>query len=99
MLDAAQWGVIALSPSDFTIATIASIVEYVVDDLCDYDRQGYRVVIVGSSAFDGFGLWDPLLTREFTRRSHAGFDRFDVVGASARSFGEFLGAAEPAALR
>jgi hypothetical protein len=98
MLEAAHWGVVVLPPSDFAIGTIASIIEYVVDDLCDYARQGYGVVIVGSSAIDGFGVWEPWLTREFDRRNHEGFARFDVAGGTARSFAEFLGATEPAAL-
>ena len=49
MLDAADFGVIVLPPSDFEIATIAGIVEYVVDDLVDYRNNGYRVVVIGSS--------------------------------------------------
>jgi hypothetical protein len=98
MLEAEQWGVIVLPPSDFAIGTIASIVEYIVDDLCDYARQGYGIVIVGSSAIDGFGVWEPWLNREFDRRDHQGFARFDVAGETARSFADFLGASEPAAL-
>lgn len=99
MLDAANWGIVVLPPVDFPSSTLPGIVEYVVDDLCDYAREGYRVAIIGSSAIDGFGVWDRLLVAEFDRRGHDGFERFDVVGATAGSFADFLDASEPAALR
>ena len=99
MLDAADWGIVVLPPSDFPSTTLPSIVEYVVDDLCDYSREGYRVVIVGSSAIEGFGIWEDLLVAELERRGHPGFERFDVAGATALEFAAFLSARDPSALR
>lgn len=98
MLDAADFGVVVLPPADFVIGTIAGIVEYAVDDLADYRRSGYRVVVVGSSAVVQFGVWSGLVDAEMLRRGLAEFERFDVSGASRDDFAAFLGATTPPAL-
>ena len=98
MLNAADFGVVVLPPSDFAIGTIAGIVEYAIDDLADYRRSGYRVVVVGSSAVAQFGVWSGLVAAEITRRELAEFERFDVDGASAEDFAAFLDATTPPAL-
>lgn len=97
-LEAHQFGIIVLPPSDFTVNSIGSIVEYVVDDLTDYERNGYRVVEIGSSEVAGFGTWHAVVAADLQRRSHAGFEQFDVVGASLADFEAFLGASLPPAL-
>lgn len=98
MLDAADFGVVVLPPSDFAISTIAGIVEYAVDDLVDYRTSGYRVMIVGSATLAQFGVWSDLLDAEITRRGQSPFERFDVDGATAESFSAFLAASVPPAL-
>lgn len=97
MLDAADFGVVVLPPSDFVIDTISSIVEYVVDDLVDYRSNGYRVVVIGASDVDQFGVWLNHVDHELNRRSADPFDVFDIVGAVAADLQRFLDAALPAA--
>ena len=97
-LEAHQFGIIVLPPSDFTLPSIDSIVEYVIDDLADYERNGYRVVEIGSSALDGFGTWHDVVAADLERRGRAGFERFDVVGATLTEFEAFLAASPPPAI-
>ncbi len=98
MIAAADFGLVVLPPSDFEIPTIERIVEYVVDDLVDYRSNGYRVVLVGSSAIVQFGIWDDHVQAEVARRSIASFERFDIVGSTPESFTAFLEASVPPAL-
>lgn len=98
ILGTSGFGVVILPPADFTISTIAGIVEYAVDDLVDYRTSGYRVVAVGSSSLEQFGVWDDLISGELARRSIEPFERFDVNGASSDEFAAFLGSSVPGAL-
>jgi hypothetical protein len=97
-LEAHHFGIIVLPPSDFTLPSIGSIVEYVIDDLTDYERNGYRVVEIGSSALAGFGTWRNVVAAELERRGHVGFERFDVTDATRAEFEAFLAAPWPPAL-
>lgn len=97
-LDAEQFGVIVLPPSDFEIATIGSIVEYVVDDLVDYRSKGYAVVVIGSSDLPQLGVWSDHVDHEVARRGIARFDAFDVSALDATAFEAFLAAVQPPAL-
>lgn len=90
ILQANHYGMIVLPPDDFDVPTIASIVEYVVDDLAEYAAQGYRVVIVESSDRPGRGVWRPVLDPELDRRAGLALERIDVVGLDAEAFLEFL---------
>ncbi|CAB4872867.1 unannotated protein [freshwater metagenome] len=98
MLDAANFGVVVLPPADFAISTIASIVEYTIDDLVDYRASGYRVVVVGTSAVAQFGVWIDHVHAEIERRAIDPFEVFDIVGATGESFQRFLDASVPSAL-
>ncbi len=98
MLDAADFGVVVLPPSDFSISTIAGIVEYVVDDLVDYRSNGYRVVVIGSSAITQHGVWLDVVNEQMTRRALDPFEGFDIVGATSEGFQAFLDASVPSAL-
>ena len=98
MLEAADFGVVVLPPSDFAISTIAGIVEYVVDDLLDYRSNGYRVVIIGTSAITQYGVWLDVVNAEMTRRALDPFEGFDIVGATSDGFQAFLDASVPSAL-
>ena len=89
-LESAEFGVIILPPSDFVVSTIDRIVEYVVDDLADYPRNGYRIVAVGSSEVVQFGLWAEVLEAELERRGLTPFERFDVATQGEAAFDEFL---------
>ena len=97
-LDDADFGVIVLPPSDFTVATIASIVEYVVDDMVDYRSKGYAVLVIGSTNLAQFGVWIDHVDREVGRRGIAPFDRFDVAGTIVAELIECLVAAVPSKL-
>lgn len=97
MLDAADFGVVVLPPSDFVISTISSIVEYVVDDLVDYRSNGYRVVVIGTSDVDQFGVWINHVDHELSRRSADPFEVFDIVGAIEEDLQRFLDASLPPA--
>lgn len=98
VLETAQWGVIVPPPSDFAVSTIEGIVEYMVDDLCEYRASGYRVVIIGTSAIEQFGVWAAVVDGEIARRGAVDFERFDVAGASRSDFEAFLRDPLPAAL-
>lgn len=95
LLDAADFGVIVLPPSDFEISTIGSIVEYVVDDLVDYRAKGYAVVVIGDSALPQFGVWSNHIDHEVARRNIDRFDAFDVRALDEPAFAAFLAAAVP----
>ena len=98
MLLAAQYGVVVLPPSDFELATIESTVEYAVDDLADYRRNGYRVIVVGDSSLADDGVWASLIAAEVTRRSIESFEQIDLAGCTEAEFASFLAIA-PAAAR
>ena len=98
LLEAAGFGLVVLPPADFVLRTIARIVEYTVDDLEDYRANGYRVVIVGSSRANQFGVWLEHVGHEVAKRAIEPFELFDIVGATQESFQRFLGASVPAAL-
>lgn len=98
MLADAQFGVVVLPPADFTVSTIAGIVEYAIDDLADYRSSGYRVVVVGSAQLPQFGVWSDVVDAEITRRGIEPFEQFDVAGATADAFSAFLAASTPPAL-
>jgi len=80
LLDDAEFGIIVLPPSDFAVPTIASIVEYVVDDLADYRAKGYVVLIVGHSGLPDFGVWLSHVDGEVARRGIPPFTSFDTAG-------------------
>lgn len=96
-LESHRFGVIVLPPSDFSLSSIGGIVEYVIDDLTDYVRNGYRVVEVGSSELVGFGTWHDIVALDLARRGQEGFEQFDVAGMSPADFDSFLAASIPAA--
>ena len=98
MLEAAEFGVVVLPPSDFAMSTIAGIVEYVVDDLVDYRSNGYRVVVIGTSALTQYGVWLDVVNAQMTRRALDPFEGFDIVGATSEGFQAFLDASVPSAL-
>ncbi len=98
LLDAAEFGIVVLPPADFVLERIARTVEYTVDDLVDYRDNGYRVVVIGSSAVAQFGVWDEYLQAELGRRGIEPFERFDVAGSTRADFRMFLGASVPKAL-
>ncbi len=98
MLEAADFGVVVLPPSDFAISTIAGIVEYVIDDLVDYRSNGYRVVVIGTSAITQYGVWLDVVNAEMTRRALDTFEGFDIVGSTSEGFQAFLDASVPLAL-
>ncbi|MEO6126589.1 MAG: hypothetical protein ABIR32_23045 [Ilumatobacteraceae bacterium] len=99
LLDDAAFGVVVLPPSDFTVSTIGSIVEYVIDDLVDYRNKGYAIVVVGSTRLPQFGVWSDHVDAETTHRGIDPFDRFDVDGTTEADLVAFLSAAVPSAVR
>jgi hypothetical protein len=97
-LEAATFGMIVPPPSDFQLGTIASTIEYIVDDLADYARQGYRVVVIGASSLPQFGTWSELVSAELHRRGLPEFDSLDVDRSDAAELVEFLDSILPAAI-
>ncbi|MCX6519341.1 MAG: hypothetical protein NTZ21_01600 [Actinobacteria bacterium] len=97
-LEAATFGMIVPPPSEFTLRTIASTMEYIVDDLADYAKQGYRVVVIGASSLPQSGLWSELLDTELARRGLPPFESFDVDSLDADDLARFLAAVTPAAM-
>jgi len=98
LLDAAAFGMIVPPPANFALPRIASTIEYLVDDLEDYRRQVYRVVVIGSSSLPQFGTWLSLVDAELVRRGAPAYERFDVRGTCAADLEVFLAASQPAAL-
>ena len=97
-LEAATFGMVVPPPSEFALRTIASTMEYIVDDLADYARQGYRVVVIGASSLPQSGYWSELLDTELARRGLPPFDSFDVDAHDATALVTFLDSVPPAAL-
>jgi hypothetical protein len=96
-LDAATFGMVVPPPSDFALRTIASTMEYVVDDLADYARQGYRVVVIGASSLPQFGIWSDLVDAELHRRGLPPYESFDVDLRDEHDLVDFLSSVVPAA--
>lgn len=96
-LDGATFGMIVPPPWDFELRTIASTIEYIVDDLADYARQGYRVIVVGASSLPQLGLWFELVESELDRRGVPLFEIFDIDRCGEQELIEFLESVIPAA--
>lgn len=67
ILDAAGAGLIAL-PSPDLATMVDRWIEITIDQVQDYRKHGYSVLVVGVEGLPGYGVWYERLAEEYRRR-------------------------------